>query len=366
MRVARSPPCAAGSPQGQLIRAYFQIVGGVPWRFFGEQPRDEEVVYTANHQSNADWFVADVMAAEVPRWHSIGRVGYVLKDTLVALPLYGPYFWMRGSHFVGRGSGSSPQLSAGGDADGGAPPRWTVIFPEGTRFMPRRTDLLRDSKAAAVAHGYPAASFERVLFPRTRGFVALVQSLRRTGRGDRVAVYDVTTAYVSEDRRRAADTSMESMVVGAFREIRVHVARYALSQLPEDEAELKRWLEGRFAEKDDIMLELLAGGGPRIGTGRAAASEPAVPLAHALCVASPLPPLLLRPSLTRPAAAGMHCWWRASRRAQGAAPTPALQHCGGWRCRWSVRCGWGSRGGAKPNRVPSSRADASPWCRGSS
>ncbi|KTF95994.1 hypothetical protein cypCar_00048306, partial [Cyprinus carpio] len=67
---------------------------------YGDIPKKKEnVVYLSNHQSTADWIIADMLAI---RQKALGHVRYVLKDGLKWLPLYGWYFSQHGGVYVKR------------------------------------------------------------------------------------------------------------------------------------------------------------------------------------------------------------------------------------------------------------------------
>ena len=78
------------------------------------------------------------------------------------------------------------------------------------------------------------------LFPRTKGFVASVQSLR----GHVDAVYDLTIGYVG------GVPTLWQWIKGYVRKVHLDVRRYAIDTMPEDGEGLSDWLIKRFEEKD--------------------------------------------------------------------------------------------------------------------
>lgn len=117
-----------------------------------------------------------------------------------------------------------------------------------------------------------------VLLPRTRGFIATVQAMR----GSHVkAVYDFTLvgcwlellfknsvilfvvhclqAYYNTEKGFGVRPSLwriHSHTLAGHYAAHVHVRRYLISDLPETDEELSKWVQARFVEKD-ATLEVL-------------------------------------------------------------------------------------------------------------
>jgi 1-acyl-sn-glycerol-3-phosphate acyltransferase len=114
-------------------------------------------------------------------------------------------------------------------------PVWLMTFAEGTRVRPEK--VVRSKEYARKAGMTP---LEHVLIPRTKGFVASVQSLR----GHVAAVYDLTIGYVD------GVPTLWQWIKGYVRKVHLDVRRYAIDALPEDGDALSLWLIKRFEEKD--------------------------------------------------------------------------------------------------------------------
>ena len=139
-----------------------------------------------------------------------------------------------------------------------------LLFPEGTDFS---DNALAKSDAYADAKGLPC--YTRLLHPKTAGFVACVQAL-----GERLdAVYDATVAYTPHPLAAAAADprpSEHDFPRGTLpRTVLLDVRRVPRAALPaaSDEEGLARWLLERWARKEELLVNGLAGEGGEGGEG---------------------------------------------------------------------------------------------------
>ncbi|KAJ8289601.1 hypothetical protein GJAV_G00003230 [Gymnothorax javanicus] len=127
-------------------------------------------------------------------------------------------------------------------------PLQLLIFPEGT-------DLTENTRTRsdefAEKNGLP--KYEYVLHPRTTGFTFIVETLRK---GDNLdAIHDITVAYPQN-----IPQTERHLVLGLFpREIHFHVRRYEVLSLPRSGAELQRWCQERWAEKEERLRAFYTG-----------------------------------------------------------------------------------------------------------
>jgi 1-acyl-sn-glycerol-3-phosphate acyltransferase len=119
-------------------------------------------------------------------------------------------------------------------------PVWLVTFPEGTRVTAGK---LEQGKRYASEKGLTPP--RHTLIPRTKGFVASVQGLR----GHIAAVYDVTIGY------EEGVPSLWQYVKGYAKRAHLHVRRFPVAALPEEDEQLAEWLLERFREKDQLLDE---------------------------------------------------------------------------------------------------------------
>lgn len=98
---------------------------------------------------------------------------------------------------------------------------------------------------------------KHLLYPRTKGFVATVQNLRRAPHVK--AVYDVTIAYAHGSKFMSPPSFVQTVShsnISASWKMYVHVTRYDLSSLPTSSDDLAQWLEDRWIEKGERLEKL--------------------------------------------------------------------------------------------------------------
>jgi hypothetical protein len=105
------------------------------------------------------------------------------------------------------------------------------------------------------ARGKPTP--RHALFPRTKGFVATVQQLRKTPHVK--AVYDVTLAYAEGSTFMSPPSFFNTVfhpdLAQSYR-MYAHVRRFELSSLPSTDAGIAQWLEDRWMEKGSRLADL--------------------------------------------------------------------------------------------------------------
>lgn len=123
-----------------------------------------------------------------------------------------------------------------------------IAYSEGTRFTQKKWEETREFLSS---RGKPA--LPHVLYPRTKGFVAAVQSLRNDSQIKHV--YDLTLVY-SGGKFMDAPTIWESFAFSRVSppwKFHIHTRRFELKDLPEDDEGVKDWLEDRWVEKSKIL-----------------------------------------------------------------------------------------------------------------
>jgi len=128
-----------------------------------------------------------------------------------------------------------------------------ISFIEGTRFTPKK---YIQAQEWCKANDRPVP--KHLLYPRTKGFVATVQQLRKSTHVK--AVYDMAIAYQHNNKFQEAPTIWESLSLNSISgkrgyKFHVHVLRFPLSELPESDAELAKWVEKRWIEKGEWLEE---------------------------------------------------------------------------------------------------------------
>lgn len=130
-------------------------------------------------------------------------------------------------------------------------PAWIVSFPEGGRNASEKRALCA---AFCKQNNYPELKY--VLFPRTKGFVASVQTLKDT---HFTAIYDMTIAYQRKsDGQFGKAPPFIAIHAGLAYKYKMHVdvKRFEMKDLPKDEEGLSNWLIDRFYKKDEYLGQL--------------------------------------------------------------------------------------------------------------
>ncbi|KAL4180474.1 hypothetical protein AMTRI_Chr13g125460 [Amborella trichopoda] len=214
--------------------------------FSGETvPSKERVLVIANHRTEVDWMYLWDLAL---RKDCLGYIKYVLKNSLIKLPIFGWGFhilefisverkWEIDEPVMHR------MLSTFQDP---RDPLWLAVFPEGTDFTEQK--CLR-SQQFARDNGLPV--LKNVLLPKTRGFCLCLSTLRNS----LDAVYDVTIGYKYRlpqfiDNALGVDPS----------EVHINVRRILLSDIPSSQEEASNWLVERFQQKDQLLSDFSSQG----------------------------------------------------------------------------------------------------------
>lgn len=214
--------------------------------FSGESvPERERVLIIANHRTEVDWMYLWDLAL---RKGSLGFIKYVLKSSLMKLPIFGWAFHVFEFISVERKwevdeSIMRKMLSTFTDP---LDPLWLAVFPEGTDFTEQKCI---NSQQFAAENGLPI--LKNVLLPKTRGFYSCVEILR----GSLDAVYDVTIAY-----KNRCPTFMDNVFGVEPSEVHLHVRRIALEDIPDSESECNTWLLDTFHLKDQLLSDFIAQG----------------------------------------------------------------------------------------------------------
>ncbi|KAM0010519.1 putative 1-acylglycerol-3-phosphate O-acyltransferase [Helianthus debilis subsp. tardiflorus] len=214
--------------------------------FSGETvPEKERVLLIANHRTEVDWMYLWDLAL---RKGCLGCIKYVLKSSLMKLPIFGWGFHIFEFISVERKWEVDEPIMRKMLSTFTNPldPLWLAVFPEGTDFTEQK--CIKSQKYAAE-NGLPI--LKNVLLPKTRGFHACVEILR----GSLDAVYDVTIAY-----KNRCPTFMDNVFGVEPSEVHVHVRRISLEEIPVSEDECNTWLLNTFHQKDQLLSDFIAQG----------------------------------------------------------------------------------------------------------
>ena len=220
-------------------------VYGTKWIMSGDDvPMQENAIVVLNHQEMADITVTFSFARAKGR---VGDLKWFVKDVLKYVPGVGWGMLFLDCPFIKRDWTADKDYihNVFRNILDYEVPIWLMTFAEGTRVRPEKIARSRE-----YAEKQGRTPLEHVLIPRTKGFVASVQSLR----GHVDAVYDLTIGYVG------GMPTLWQWTKGYVRKVHLDVRRYAINELPENEEALSDWLIKRFEEKDRLLDSFYSNG----------------------------------------------------------------------------------------------------------
>ncbi|KAK3392937.1 acyltransferase [Podospora didyma] len=238
------------------IQSIFEVCNGALITISGDKiPSGESAIVVSNHVGWSDFYMIQALAI---RAGMLGRCRWFAKIQLRLVPFLGWGLWVMGMPMVSRN-----WLRDKAELDRVFRgiierkwPIWLISFSEATRFTPKK---YVESQRWCAANNRPQP--QHLLYPRTKGFVATVQHLRKSPHVK--AVYDLTIAYQRGKQWQSAPDMWETLSVprlssslhGGGKDYRfhVHARRFPLEELPQDEEELARWLEERWVEKGEWL-----------------------------------------------------------------------------------------------------------------
>ncbi|XP_022860007.1 probable 1-acyl-sn-glycerol-3-phosphate acyltransferase 4 isoform X2 [Olea europaea var. sylvestris] len=178
----------------------------------------------------------------------LGYIKYVLKSSLMKLPIFGWGFRILEFIPVERKweldqSVMQQMLSTYSDRND---PLWLAVFPEGTDYTEQKC---KRSQKYAAENGLLV--LKNVLLPKTRGFYACLETLRTS----LDAVYDVTIAYKNQ-----CPTFLDNLFGVDPSEVHMHIRRIPLKEIPKSENEAADWLMNAFLFKDQLLSDFITDG----------------------------------------------------------------------------------------------------------
>lgn len=224
----------------------FEKINKTKLFFSGEHvPAGERVLVIANHRTEVDWMYLWDLALRKER---LGYIKYILKNSLMKLPIFGWGFHI--FEFIPlerKWETDEPimhqmLLTFTSRED----PLWLALFPEGTDFTEQKC---KSSQNFAAENGLPVLN--NVLLPKTKGFCACLDTLRSS----LDAVYDLTIAY----KNSCPDLLDNVFGVGPL-EVHINIQRIPLKEIPVPEEEASAWLIDAFQRKDQLLTHFITEG----------------------------------------------------------------------------------------------------------
>ncbi|KAL0806406.1 hypothetical protein Bca101_098898 [Brassica carinata] len=249
----------------------FETINGTTLVFSGDTlPAEKRVLLIANHRTEVDWMYLWNIAL---RKGCLGYIKYVLKSSLMRLPIFG---W--GFHILefipverNREVDEPVMLQMLSSFKDPQEPLWLALFPEGTDFTYTTNmfplincveefvltatliicseDKCKRSQKFAAEADLPALS--NLLLPKTRGFSVCFEALHNS----LDAVYDLTIAY-----KPRCPSFMDNVFGTDPSEVHIHVRRVLAKEIPANDAESCAWLMDSFQLKDKLLNDFSAQG----------------------------------------------------------------------------------------------------------
>ncbi|KAI1885448.1 hypothetical protein AGOR_G00220310 [Albula goreensis] len=116
---------------------------------------------------------------------------------------------------------------------------WFLLYCEGTRFTEKKHQI---SMQVAESKGLP--KLKHHLLPRTKGFTTTLACLK----GTVTAVYDVTLNF--KDKK---NPTLLGIISAQKYRADMHVRRFPVEEIPEEESECANWLHKLYQEKDALQ-----------------------------------------------------------------------------------------------------------------
>lgn len=204
-------------------------------------PAENRVLLISNHRTEVDWMYLWDLAL---RKRKLGYVKYVLKSSLMRLPVFGWAFHIVEFIPVERRwdvdrSKMHQMLSTFKDA---RDPLWLALFPEGTDFTEQKS--IRSQKFAAE-NGLPV--LKQVLLPKTKGFFACLDELKDS----LDAVYDITIGY-----KPRCPSFLDNVLGIAPSKVHIHLRRIPINEIPTtSKPKINAWLMDTFSHKDKLLSD---------------------------------------------------------------------------------------------------------------
>ncbi|PFH63316.1 hypothetical protein XA68_13773 [Ophiocordyceps unilateralis] len=233
------------------IQTIFERINGAHIVCSGDAlPLGESAIIVVNHVAWADFYMIQALAR---RAAMLGRCRYFVKRQLRMVPFLGWGLWAIGMPMVSRNWIKDEEELAhvfSGIVNCGFP-TWLISFSEATRFSKSKYD---ESRAWCKKVDKPQPM--HLLYPRTKGFIATVQHLRKAPHIK--AVYDLSISYQHKNRFQSAPTMWETLSVPQLSprhgfKFHVHARRFPIESLPDTDDGLACWLEERWLEKGEWL-----------------------------------------------------------------------------------------------------------------
>lgn len=227
--------------------AVYEVIYGIKIRVVGDLSKlgqEKCSLILMNHRTRLDWlFILSVQA----RYGSLRRFKISLKYPLRHIP--GAGWAMQAASFLFLKRTWEEDKSRIEDILNHFK-KWLcgpqlLLFPEGTDFTEENQE-----KSNQYAKKFDLPEFECVLHPRTTGFVSICDYMRKNNGLEQVV--DVTIGYPQNLLQNETEIFSKELP----HEILFHVRVFDISKIPLDNSLLGKWVEERWAEKEQFLKQL--------------------------------------------------------------------------------------------------------------
>ncbi|KAF1751550.1 hypothetical protein GCK72_018104 [Caenorhabditis remanei] len=222
-----------------------EFVMGVRVRVSGDEIEfGSPALIVMNHRTRLDWMYMWCALYQVNPW-LITSNKISLKAQLKKLP--GAGFGMAAAQFVFLERNAEVDKKSFDDAidyfKNIGKDYQILLFPEGTDKSEWTTLKSREfAKKNGLRH------LEYVLYPRTTGFLHLLNKMRQQEYVD--YIYDITIAYPYN----IVQSEVDLVIKGSSpREVHFHIRKIPISQVPLNETDASKWLTERWAVKEQLL-----------------------------------------------------------------------------------------------------------------
>lgn len=215
-------------------------------------PSNESALVISNHLSYSDFYLIHALAS---RRNMLGRCRYFAKKELKYVPILGWTLilmdmimvtrnWMRDRSELKRVFDPIKTQKL---------PIWLVTYCEGTRYTPEKSTA---SQEFCKSRG--KQPLDLVLYPRHKGFYTTLTQFRDSHVRH---VYDFTLVYHNKtaNQIQLPPTPVETHSSGDLSrhyKFHIHVRRFAIADIPDDEEAVTKWLEDRWIDKDRLLTDM--------------------------------------------------------------------------------------------------------------
>ena len=233
-----------------LCQHMFEQQNGVRILVTGTEdiPESESALVISNHCSFLDFCMVHSVSMKLKM---IGNCRYFSKDSIKYIPFFGWGMYFAGFIFLKR-NWAMDQGHINETFETLITKRLPIhliSYLEGTRVSKKK---IVESHEYAAKNNLPKLDY--TLLPRSKGFAASVKGLR----GSHIDhVYDITIAYYHYKRGFGSTPSLSDYLFGRLGEyqFRVHVDRYSMKVLPENDPEIAKWLIKLYENKNERLSQ---------------------------------------------------------------------------------------------------------------